>query len=66
MSYAKVILRTSDSSVSEIAAMLGYSSDASFINAFHHRTGRSPERYRHEILSQESHAFGHEKHLSAD
>ena len=58
ISYAKVILRTSDSSVSEIASMLGYSSDASFINAFHHRTGRPPKRYRQEILMNDRHSSG--------
>ena len=47
--YAKLILRTTSVSVSEIAEFLGYSSSASFINAFKARRGISPKKYRDQI-----------------
>lgn len=34
INYAKNILKTTENSITEIADLLGYSSDASFINAF--------------------------------
>ena len=43
---AKMILRTTSLTVAEIADDLGYSSSASFINAFRARRGISPNRYR--------------------
>lgn len=46
INYAKLMLRTTTLSVAEIADFLGYSSSASFINAFRTRCGLSPKRYR--------------------
>lgn len=46
INYAKSILKTSETSISEITDMLGYSSNASFINAFKKRVGKSPARFR--------------------
>lgn len=46
INYAKSILKTSESSISEISDLLGYSSNASFINAFKKRVGISPSRFR--------------------
>ncbi len=44
--FAKQILRSTNSSVSEIAESLGFSCEASFINAFRVRNGMSPNQYR--------------------
>jgi AraC-like DNA-binding protein len=44
--YARTVLTTSNSSVTEIAESLSYSSAASFINAFRAETGMSPTQYR--------------------
>lgn len=52
INYAKNILKTTQSSVSMIAEILGYSSDASFINAFKKRTGISPARFRREFSTK--------------
>lgn len=49
INYAKNILKTTENSITEIAMILGYSSDASFINAFKKRTGISPARFRKEL-----------------
>ena len=46
INYAKLMLRTTSSTISEIADNLGYSSEASFINAFRARRGISPSKYR--------------------
>lgn len=46
INYAKLMLRTTTVSISEISEYLGYSSSASFINAFKARRGISPNRYR--------------------
>ncbi len=46
IAQARNILLTTSSSISEIADFLGYSSEASFINAFRLRTGMSPGAYR--------------------
>ena len=46
INFAKLMLRTTNSSISEIAETLGYSSDSSFINAFRLRRGMSPHSYR--------------------
>ncbi len=46
ISYAKMMLKTSNATVQEIADSLGYSSSASFINAFKQRQGISPNQYR--------------------
>lgn len=51
INYAKMMLRTTTLSISEIAESLGYSSSASFINAFKLRRGISPKKYRNEIFS---------------
>ncbi|MCU6747313.1 AraC family transcriptional regulator [Faecalicatena acetigenes] len=49
INYAKLILRTTSVSISEIAEFLGYSSSSSFINAFKARRGISPKKYREQI-----------------
>lgn len=49
VNYAKNILKTTENSITEISDLLGYSSDASFINAFKKRTGISPARFRREL-----------------
>lgn len=49
INYAKLMLRTTSISISEIAESLGYSSSASFINAFKARRGISPKKYRNQI-----------------
>ena len=49
INYAKNILKTTENSITEIADLLGYSSDASFINAFKKRAGISPARFRREL-----------------
>lgn len=46
INYAKLMLRTTSLPVAEIADHLGYSSSASFINAFRLRRGVSPNQYR--------------------
>ena len=46
INYAKLMLRTTALSINEIADYLGYSSSASFINAFRMRRGVSPNQYR--------------------
>lgn len=46
INYAQLMLRTTPSTISQIAETLGYSSSASFINAFKSRRGISPQRYR--------------------
>ena len=46
INYAKLMLRTTVLPVAEIADFLGYSSSASFINAFRMRRGISPNQYR--------------------
>ena len=46
INYAKLMLRTTVLTVSEISDYLGYSSSASFINAFRLRRGISPNQYR--------------------
>lgn len=52
INFAKVMLRTTESSVSEIGRMLGYSSDAAFINAFRLRSGTTPQKYRTAMLDR--------------
>jgi AraC-like DNA-binding protein len=47
INLAKIILKTTRGTISEIAINLGYSSSASFINAFTARTGISPGKFRH-------------------
>ena len=44
--YARLMLRTTSTTISEIAEHLGYSSDAAFINAFKARQGITPRQYR--------------------
>ena len=46
INYAKLMLRTTVLPITEIADYLGYSSSASFINAFRMRRGVSPNQYR--------------------
>lgn len=46
INYAKLMLRTTALTIAEIADYLGYSSSASFINAFRMRRGISPNQYR--------------------
>jgi AraC family transcriptional regulator len=46
INLAKVMLKTTQQTVSEIADSLGYSSSASFINAFTSRVGISPLKFR--------------------
>ena len=52
VNIAKVMLRTTDSSVSEIGRILGYSSDASFINAFKLRCQTTPQKYRNAMAEK--------------
>lgn len=47
--YAKLILRNTNMTISELAETLGYSSSSSFINAFKARRGLSPQKYREQI-----------------
>ena len=42
INYAKMILKSTDNSISQITYLLGYSSIGSFINAFKRRVGISP------------------------
>ena len=49
INYAKNILKTTENSITEIADLLGYSSDASFINALKKRAGLSPARFRRKL-----------------
>lgn len=49
INLAKTMLKTTIQSVSEISDYLGYSSSASFINAFSNRTGVSPLKFRNSI-----------------
>ena len=49
INYAKLMLRTTTISITEISDFLGYSSSASFINAFKARRGVSPNKYRNQI-----------------
>lgn len=51
INYAKMMLRTTMMSVSEIGEFLGYSSPASFINAFKARCGLSPKKYKDEVVA---------------
>lgn len=46
INYSKLMLRTTALTVSEISERLGYSSPASFINAFRARRGIPPNQYR--------------------
>lgn len=46
INYSKLMLRTSVISIGELAEFLGYSSSASFINAFKAQRGLSPKKYR--------------------
>lgn len=46
INLAKTILRSTNRTVSDIAFSLGYSSSASFINAFTSRVGISPKNFR--------------------
>ena len=50
--YAKAVLTASNSSVTEIAESLSYSSAASFINAFRAETGISPMQYRKQEIAE--------------
>ena len=47
ISLSRTLLKTTDKSISEIAALLDYSSASSFINAFSLRQGITPAKYRH-------------------
>lgn len=46
VNYAKTILRSTNRTIADIAFTLGYSSSASFINAFTSRVGISPKKFR--------------------
>ncbi|MBQ2935279.1 MAG: helix-turn-helix transcriptional regulator [Lachnospiraceae bacterium] len=46
INYAKTILRSTTRTIADIADSLGYSSSASFINAFTSRVGISPGQFR--------------------
>ncbi len=46
INIAKTILKTTTNSINEIADYLGYSSSASFINAFIRKVGLPPNKYR--------------------
>lgn len=46
INFAKTILRSTTRTISDIADSLGYSSSASFINAFTSRVGVSPKKFR--------------------
>lgn len=50
INLAKTILRSTKRTISDIAASLGYSSTASFINAFTSRVGISPGQFRRSSL----------------
>lgn len=45
---AQELLRTTDLSMTEIAVMVGYSSNSTFTRAFHSITNRTPKEYREE------------------
>lgn len=49
ISKAKEFLETTDYSIMEIAAMVGYSSNSTLTRAFHEVTGITPKAYRAEI-----------------
>jgi AraC-like DNA-binding protein len=49
INLAKTILKTTSRTISDIASSLGYSSSASFINAFTKRAGVSPKKFRNTI-----------------
>jgi AraC family transcriptional regulator len=49
INYAKLILRNTNITISELADTLGYSSPSSFINTFKARRGLSPQKYREQI-----------------
>lgn len=49
INYAKLILRNTNMTISELADTLGYSSPSSFINAFKARRSLSPQKYREHI-----------------
>lgn len=49
VNIAKTMLKTTQSTISEIADSLGYSSSSSFINAFTSRVGTSPLKFRNTI-----------------
>lgn len=53
MNLAKVILKTTRGTISEIAINLGYSSSASFINAFTAKVGISPNKFRNTVNPHE-------------
>lgn len=50
ISKAKELLETTEFSVMEIAAMVGYSSNSTLTRAFHEMTGITPKKYRSEIM----------------
>lgn len=50
INLAKTILKSTARTVSDIGLSLGYSSSASFINAFTSRVGVSPKRYRNSSI----------------
>ncbi|MGN0401704.1 MAG: AraC family transcriptional regulator [Acetatifactor sp.] len=50
INYAKTILRSTNRTISDIAFSLGYSSSASFINAFTSRVGISPKKFRNSLI----------------
>lgn len=53
ISLAKLMLRTTNITITQIADSLGYSSDASFINAFKLRTQTTPAAYRNRLKAEE-------------
>lgn len=53
ISLAQIMLRTSNSSVSQIADSLGYSSNTCFINAFRLRCHTTPAAYRKNLFQEE-------------
>lgn len=44
--HAKHLLRATDKSISEIAAIIGYADSAAFTRGFHQHTGQTPVQYR--------------------
>lgn len=46
MNRAKILLKETQNSITEIAAEVGYGYDTSFAAAFRSRTGMSPRQFR--------------------
>jgi AraC family transcriptional regulator len=49
---AKSLLATTDLSITETAARVGYSGSSHFAKAFRHATGLTPRGFRHAVVSR--------------